>query len=207
MIAIAGGKGGSGKTTTALGLAAAFARRGREVIVVDADVDMPDLHTLAGTSGRPSADAIATGGTVQATAQRSMEYPGVGVIAAPTDSRALEAVADRLAERPELGILDTPAGASIDVCRPLSLADRAILVTTPTAESVRDAAKTAELARQLGTDPIGTVVSRSDGSTDPTPLLAVPTLAHVPAVSTPGRAPEFRAAFDTCVRAVSNGNV
>ncbi|ESS06245.1 MAG: CobQ/CobB/MinD/ParA nucleotide binding domain protein, partial [uncultured archaeon A07HB70] len=40
MLAIAGGAGGAGKTTTALGLARALPGR---VVVADADVDMPDL--------------------------------------------------------------------------------------------------------------------------------------------------------------------
>lgn len=49
MIAVAGGKGGSGKTTTTLGLARALARRdgsGR-VVAADADWDLPNLEALA----------------------------------------------------------------------------------------------------------------------------------------------------------------
>jgi septum site-determining protein MinD len=48
MLVIAGGKGGCGKTTTALGLAAVLAERGAPAVVADADRDMPDLHALAG---------------------------------------------------------------------------------------------------------------------------------------------------------------
>ncbi|NHN40305.1 hypothetical protein G9C85_01470 [Halorubellus sp. JP-L1] len=73
MLAIAGGKGGTGKTTTALALAREIARtaapatavagpdRGRRrqrdrapVVVVDADVDMPDVHAMTGVERTPT---------------------------------------------------------------------------------------------------------------------------------------------------------
>ncbi|MDZ5813368.1 P-loop NTPase, partial [Halorubrum sp. AD140] len=47
MIAVAGGKGGSGKTTTTLGLARALSRRGAPVVAADADWDLPNLARLA----------------------------------------------------------------------------------------------------------------------------------------------------------------
>src|SRR6056297_786250 len=61
MLAVAGGKGGAGKTTTTLGLAAALGRQRRRVVAVDADREMPDLHAMAGVARTPGLDAVAEG--------------------------------------------------------------------------------------------------------------------------------------------------
>lgn len=60
MLAVAGGKGGSGKTTTALGLAGAFAQRRRRPLVVDCDLDAPNLHLRAGVPRDPGLDVWKT---------------------------------------------------------------------------------------------------------------------------------------------------
>jgi len=207
VLAIAGGKGGCGKTTTALGLAGAFARRDEDVIVLDADVDMPDLHTEARTGATPGASDVVEGLPMEDAIQHSTEYPGVHVLAAPTNSETVVSVLDMLRRRSERVLVDTPAGASRDVWRPLSVVDRSIVVTTPTRESVHDAVKSAALARTLEAPAIGSIVTRSDGSIDPSALLSCPTLAHVPSVADPSRDERVRNAYASCLSAVTKRNV
>ncbi|HLL23388.1 MAG TPA: P-loop NTPase, partial [Kofleriaceae bacterium] len=48
IIAIAGGKGGVGKSTVAVNLATAIARRGQRVVLVDGDLGAANLHTMLG---------------------------------------------------------------------------------------------------------------------------------------------------------------
>lgn len=48
IIGVTGGKGGVGKTTISVGLANEFTKRGKSVLLVDADVECPNDHLLLG---------------------------------------------------------------------------------------------------------------------------------------------------------------
>ena len=52
MIAVTGGKGGVGKTTVAVNLAVALAARGREVLLLDADLGLANVDVMLGLSPR-----------------------------------------------------------------------------------------------------------------------------------------------------------
>jgi septum site-determining protein MinD len=156
MLAIAGGKGGCGKTTTTHRLAAELARLGETPLAVDADAEMPDLHLVAGVPAGPGLPAVAAGDRPRSVAHRTAG--GVDVL--PADGVAADAVPAALRRlRTDAGpvLVDCPAGAGRDVTRPLRAATRTLLVTTPTAAALRDTLKTAAMARTVGTEPVGVV--------------------------------------------------
>lgn len=193
MVAVAGGKGGSGKTTTALGLLRAAAADGTPALAVDADVDMPDLHRLALVDRAPGLGD----GPPREVGQAVPGAPQARVVAAPTGDDVSVAALSRVRHAAPLSFVDAPAGAGRDAAVPLRAADAAIVVTTPSAAGLRDAARTAAMARALETPVAGAVVSRADRPPDGLEsLFDAPALAAVPAVDAPLSAPAARQAYE-----------
>jgi septum site-determining protein MinD len=186
MLAIAGGKGGCGKTTTTLGLARAL---DGPAVVVDADRDMPNLHTLANVDREPTLASLDHRDVDDAT-QTVTGRDDVGVLPAPrADERsAVDASLTRLAtaETDATILVDCPAGAGPDAAAPLRVADGVVLVSSLCAPALRDTAKTAAMADALDTSVHGAVLTRCrvvpDGVDE---LLGCPVLATVPPVDPP----------------------
>jgi len=105
-------------------------------------------------------------------------------------------------------LLDCPAGASPDAAAPLRAADRTVLVSTPRERSLRDAAKTAAMARELGAPPTVVVLARSDGEVDPSELLGCDAVVHVPELSEPPlETQESAARHRKCAKSVPKRNI
>lgn len=193
MLAIAGGKGGCGKTTTTVCLARALATRGLSPLAVDTDTAMPDLHLVAGVAGGPGLGAVVRGRAPETVARPDPTTPDCKVVPAASGGRETVEALRRLRHREGPVLLDCPAGAGRDATRPLGVATHSLLVTRPTTAAVEDTVKTAAMARELGATPVGvvTVAVEDEGrsSTERLPderareLFDAPVLGRVPAVS------------------------
>ncbi|MFC5365685.1 MinD/ParA family ATP-binding protein [Salinirubrum litoreum] len=203
MLALAGGKGGCGKTTTTLGLAAAL---DGPAVVVDTDRAMPNLHALAGVDRHPTlADLTrrtreSETDSVDSVTQSYPDDPSVSVVPAPPGSADcdLAAALTRLAAGTDAPILlDCPAGAGPDAAAPLRVADGTLLVGTLCAPGLRDTAKTAAMSRALGTAVHGAVLTRTRlAPPSVTRLLDCPVAASVPRGTAPVLADDgVRAAY------------
>jgi septum site-determining protein MinD len=186
MLAIAGGKGGVGKTTTALGLSAALET---PVVAADADPDMPDLHALAGVDREPTLAAL-DDRRVAAAVQPHPDESDVSLLPAPRFEQADPGAVDRSLARLAAGrrpaVVDCPAGAGPDAAAPLRAADATLLVTTLCAPALRDAAKTAAMARALDAPPCGVALTRTRSSPgEVVDLLGCPVLASIPTADPP----------------------
>jgi septum site-determining protein MinD len=178
MLAVAGGKGGCGKTTTALGLCLAAEPA---TVIVDTDRDMPNLHAMAGVEREPSAVAVGRGA-------ESQVVDGVAVVPAPpasTDDAAIPALLTRIAAATDGAlVVDCPGGAGPDAAAPLSAATGVVLVSTACAPALRDTAKTAAMARALGCQVHGVVLTRTRYAPHGVEsLLDCPVLGTVPELS------------------------
>jgi septum site-determining protein MinD len=199
MLAITGGKGGTGKTTTTLGVARAFAAAGTPSVAVDADWDLPDLGALAGADRRVEYPDRDEDGSSLAAARADAVEPQARVLPAPVESRdrdlrrSLRAI-DGAASPAARVLVDCPAGAAPDAVAPLRVADGALLVTEPCVAALRDAAKTAAVARRVETPVVGAVVTRATavppGVDD---ALGCPVVARVPPAASAAAAGEAAA--------------
>ncbi|MFB6070491.1 MAG: MinD/ParA family protein [Halanaeroarchaeum sp.] len=158
MLAIAGGKGGVGKTTTTLGIGLALLARRRDPVLVDADVDAPNLHLVADVPDDGVA-ALAEGASVEDAATPASRFGGVRVLGSYPGAPVRRAIRGLTTDRPV--IVDSPPGASRDAVFPLRIADHAVVVTTPEPQAVRDAATTARVAATVGTPVVAWIVTRS----------------------------------------------
>jgi septum site-determining protein MinD len=201
VLAVTGGKGGVGKTTTALGLAAAAARAGRRPVVVDADRDCPDLATVSDTDGGGLArlaagEPLGVAGTLTA---------GVTVLGARFDTNpgALSSALERLTDTERPVFLDCPAGAGRPAATPLRHAAGSVVVTRRTERALVDGRKTAAMARRLDAAPRGVIVSRVDAAGNVAEMFDVPVLGCVPDVErcSPWRAAE--SAYDAVYAALA----
>jgi septum site-determining protein MinD len=198
VFAVASGKGGVGKTTTAVALGTCAAAAGLSAVVVDADLGMGNLGSVVGAE-RPDTtlhDVLAGDAEVDA-APRPVEgdldvVPGGFDLDAYADADPSElgsVVAD-LRERYDVVLVDTGAGLSHDTVLPLGVADEVVLVTTAETIAVDNAATTLAVADRLDASVRGVVVTRAVGETADEAVadLDVPLLGTVPEDDAVGRA-------------------
>ena len=149
VVAVTSGKGGVGKTTVAVNLGVAFAKRGLRVLVFDADLGMANVHIFAGVTPRGTLLDVVEG---RATlAEIVSDGPaGVRVVCgasgvtrlADLNLRVIEFLGGelmRLADAFDLLVIDTGAGISSQVMRFLTMANEIIVVVTPNLAATLDA--------------------------------------------------------------------
>ena len=187
---VAGGKGGVGKTTTAINLGAALEEEGYETVVVDADLGMANLAAMLGADhDKTIHDVLAGNSTVSAALTRAPDgstiVPGEQSLEAfaEADPAKLRKVINTLKKTFDVVIVDTGAGLSHETTVPLGLSDGILLVTMPDDVAINDTNKTAQLAERVEGYIIGTLVTQVTPNTEVDALVDrfdVPVLGFVP---------------------------
>lgn len=165
--ALAGGKGGVGRTTTALNVGRVFQEEGYETVVVDADLGMADAGTLFGVDHKPTLHEVLAG---QATVSEALTDAPGGVTFlggeraldayADADAAEIGTVIDTLRPDYDLVLVDTSAGIHHETTVVLGAADGIVLVMSCTDAAIHDATKTARLAERVDGHVVGVTLTR-----------------------------------------------
>jgi ATP-binding protein involved in chromosome partitioning len=168
-VAVGSGKGGVGKTTVAVNLAAALARAGARVGLLDADIYGPNVPTMMGVDRLPPprdgkmAPAEAYG--VKMVSMAFLVKPGQPLIwRGPMLHTAIrQFIADVQWGELDYLIVDLPPGtgdASLSLSQSMPLSG-AVIVTMPQKVSVEDAGRALEMFRTLKVPILGVVENMS----------------------------------------------
>jgi len=166
IIAVASGKGGVGKSTTAVNLALALAAEGARVGILDADIYGPSQPMMMGIEGRPESE---DGQTMEPLENYGVQVMSIGFLVnqdeamiwrGPMATQALEQLL-RQTNWKDLDylIVDMPPGTG-DI--QLTLSQRvpmtgAVIVTTPQDIALLDARKGVAMFEKVGVPILGVV--------------------------------------------------
>jgi ATP-binding protein involved in chromosome partitioning len=170
IIAIASGKGGVGKSTTAVNLALALAAEGATVGVLDADIYGPSQPTMLGIAGRPESN---DGKTLEPLEAYGLQAMSIGFLIdvdtpmvwrGPMVTQALEQLLKDTNWRDlDYLIVDMPPGTG-DIQLTLSQkvpVTGAVIVTTPQDIALLDARKGLKMFEKVGVPIVGIVENMS----------------------------------------------
>ena len=167
IIAVASGKGGVGKSTTAANLALALAAKGATVGVLDADIYGPSQPMMLGISGRPQS---ADGQSMEPMEGLGLQANSIGFLIPSTDTpmvwrgpmatQALEQLLRQTNWRDlDYLVVDLPPGTG-DIHLTLSQkipVTGAVIVTTPQDIALLDARKGLKMFEKVGVPILGIV--------------------------------------------------
>ncbi len=164
VISVVSGKGGVGKTTFAINLAAALNEFGHNNLLIDADVSNPNMLLMLQIPHVPLTLQDVIRDKVDIEHAIRVHHTGLRIV--PTshafDNKLdLSKLGEAIETLPETIILDSPPGIDdANIRSILDLSDRVIVVTNPEIPAVTAAAKIIKLAKNLKKTNIGVVLNR-----------------------------------------------
>jgi len=181
IIVINSGKGGVGKTTTAINLGASLNKLNKEVIIVDANLNTPNIgihlgapivpvtlnHVLKGKASIEDAIYEHSSGTKIIPSSLSIKE------LTKFNTKQLPSIAKQLKEMCDYVIFDSAAGFGEEVMAVMDAAEEIIIVTNPEMPAVTDALKAIKVAREKGKTINGVIVTRHTNAKYEMPLSSI----------------------------------
>ena len=170
IIAVASGKGGVGKSTTAVNLALALVRSGKQVGIMDADIYGPSIPRMMGIDGQP---ASAGGNRLSPKESYGVKCMSMGLLVqeeepviwrGPMVMGALQQMLGDVDWAPlDILVIDMPPGtgdAQLTIAQETKLAG-AVIVSTPQDIALLDARKGINMFRKVEVPILGIVENMS----------------------------------------------
>lgn len=194
IIVITSGKGGVGKTTTAVNLGAAFNEFGVDTLLADTNISTPNVGIHLGSTEVPvclNHVLCKKARTFEAVYEHES---GLKVIPSSisikdsqkTDPKRLKSIKGELSRLSDYVILDSAAGLGEEANSSIDLADDIIIVTNPELPALTDALKAIKTAEMKKKNVLGVIVTRvKKDKLEMTPelvkdMLEVPVLGMIP---------------------------
>ncbi|SFR75347.1 MinD-like ATPase involved in chromosome partitioning or flagellar assembly [Marinobacter daqiaonensis] len=175
IVAFTGGKGGVGKTSVCVNVALTMARRGRRVLLLDADTDLANVSIVLGQYPSRTLEQAVTGECQFRDVIMEAPYglhviPGASGVERcmdldPDDARAILLELAAIERSYDLIIIDTASGLQSTALHMIALAALACVVITPDPASLTDAFSLLRVLQRRGyrRSP-GVVVNMAAGS-------------------------------------------
>jgi septum site-determining protein MinD len=194
LIVITSGKGGVGKTTTAINLGAAIKYFGKDVLIIDGNLTTPNVGIHLNSPEVPiNLNHVLTG---KADAFEAVYEHESGVKIMPS-SLSIKELRKLKPERikdfkpdflklSEYIIVDSAAGLGNEALSTMEMADELIIVTNPEMPAITDALKAIKMAEQMKKTILGVIVTRvKKNDIEMTPgivkeMLEIPILGMIP---------------------------
>ena len=169
LIAVASGKGGTGKTSVTALLATSLAQSGKKVLCIDCDVGLRNLDISLGLTDHCPLSFldVLEGGYKLTDATTHPDFPALHFLTAPMNRPPEQIDASRFADflmdarrSYDFIFLDAPAGVDAGFRLATATADRCIIVTGAGPAALRDAMRTGEVLELMGKRNVRLVVNR-----------------------------------------------
>ncbi|MBS3084345.1 cell division ATPase MinD [Candidatus Pacearchaeota archaeon] len=194
MIVIASGKGGVGKTTTAINLGAAMKYFDKDVLIIDANMSTPNVGIHLNSPEVPiNLNHVLQGKAHPYEAVYAHES-GIKIIPSSLSIKELkrlkmERLKDFKKDFKNLAdyiILDCSAGLGKEALSVIEIADEIIIVSNPEMPSITDSLKTIKIAEMMKKPVIGIIMTRVKKNDYELPpetvkdMLEIPVLGMIP---------------------------
>jgi len=170
VIAIASGKGGTGKTTVAAAISSCLAVLGHKTLCIDFDTELRNLDLalcMTDFTVMDFMDVVSGRLDLMTSCSESPKIPNLFFLSAPIacmpesiDSSAVKEMIDEVRSNFDFCIIDSPAGIGSGFRTAHTNVDMSIIVTTGDLASMRDSKRAADAARDMGVDNVRLLVNR-----------------------------------------------